>query len=75
MTKWQPIETHDGSRKPVLLWHPDFTGDEVGIGMFRAPAEDDYYPGQWVDRENNEPFETAGGEVFPTHWMPLPEAP
>lgn len=72
---WRTIETHDGSREPVLLWFPDFEPVGTVIGYFRAPAADCYYPGQWVDDLNNEPFEVGKGEVFPTHWMPLPPAP
>lgn len=74
---WQPIETHDGSCAPVLLWFPDFSTCEVQVGSWR-PWSEPYggvLDGDWLDRDTGEPFETVASPVYPTHWRPLPASP
>ena len=59
---WQPIETTPKAFKPVLLWD----GEDLFIG-FHSPG---YEPmlDRWVRAD-------AFDDVWPTHWMPLPEPP
>lgn len=75
---WQPI----GAVTPkhmheALLWFPDFVGQERQIGLwFEYDSPYHGITGQWVSREEGEPFETvAGGLVFPTHIAALPPPP
>lgn len=62
--EWQPIETHDGSRQDVLINDDGF----VCEAWF-----DDEAKGWW--RSNTHQTDVTDGQVFPTHWMPLPAPP
>lgn len=68
MNKWQPIETapKDGTR--ILVFDPAY---ETRM----ACASYDKYS-QWVERGYDYATEVWGsGEMNPTHWMKLPDAP
>ena len=63
MPQWQPIETapKDGTR--VLVWRRDedgYTHRRVGVDHFNVEI------GKWWRSRR---------DMYPTHWMPLPEAP
>jgi hypothetical protein len=74
--EWQPIETAPTGAKGyawmLLAWGPDedksvSNGMRCGDRFFAAPSF--YCMGQ--ERQ----FQQREIEVFPTHWMPLPDAP
>lgn len=60
-TQWMPITTHPGTPTIVLLRaHGDVSSGE----LIKNPSYS-----FWVRDDDNR------AEIFPTHWMPLPEAP
>jgi hypothetical protein len=62
--EWQPIETAPKD-KPVLIWVDGTTC--IGIN-----TEDDEGP-YWNEVRLDDG--AWGGEIYPTHWMPLPTPP
>ena len=65
MSDWQPIETAPKDGTVVFLYWPT-------MSITRYPAAgmhhgDEYGWEMYVDRDY--------GEIFPTHWMPLPAPP
>ena len=78
MAQWQPIETAPRDGTPILL-----TDGRSCVHL--AWYQDAYEPYPWflVDsfdhRTNEQGTDTvelnSAMEVWPTHWMPLPEAP
>ena len=73
---WTPIESAPKDGEPVLIWKPD----ERMVGEYMMAAYWDDEQGGWVPVGG---IHTQGyfSEVaqskqgYPTHWMPLPEAP
>lgn len=61
---WQPIETFDGSEAYVLV----FDGSYVSEARYQ-PSE----KGWWL--ANMHPTDAYDGQVYPTHWRPLPDPP
>ena len=63
--KWRPIETAPKD------------GTQIIIAV--ADADDEFEPGWafWSERFNNWmiPTTARGYEMYPTHWMPMPEPP
>lgn len=62
---WQPIGTHDGSARPVLIYIPE---DEDGPGEITVATRDE---DGWTDT----PSGWTTDVDTPTHWMPLPKPP
>jgi hypothetical protein len=62
--KWQPIETAPKDGAWVILFVDVELGKDCGI-MTGFYIENGEY-GYWSDEEY---------QLFPTHWMPLPEPP
>jgi len=65
--EWQPIETapHDGTR--VLV----FAEGKMTCAYFDLPCA---FAGTWELSVPSDGY-VDSNEVFPTHWMPLPDAP
>jgi len=67
MTEWQPIET--APKDTLVLLYLGNNDIEIGEGWHTyddppyEPSKELYW---WVEEM---------GRVYPTHWMPLPEAP
>jgi hypothetical protein len=61
---WQPIETAPKD-KDILLYCPEYKGIYIGQS-WTAYDEEENYTYFWVSQI---------GEVYPTHWQPLPEPP
>jgi hypothetical protein len=66
--RWRPIETHDGSNKPVFIC----SGENVGEAYFRSLDDED--DGWWWANT------TWGDYPYPDRpqpslWMPLPPIP
>lgn len=63
--EWQPIATAPRDGSVLLLYWPT-------LSITNYPAvgvnHDDGYGWEWLSNRDY-------GEVFPTHWLPLPEAP
>lgn len=64
--KWKPIETAPKDGEGVLLYIPDYPGDVQAASW----SEDCWC--LWGLSSVRFRFDE---ELFPTHWMPLPEAP
>lgn len=64
---WQPIETApptSGHGVHLLLYVPDYALSSLIVEGWMNPA----HPGSpWVAHN--------GGQLTPTHWMPLPDPP
>ncbi len=74
MTQWMPIETapKDGTR--VLL----ATANEVTSGWWMPFGYEfgrNADPGGWTDGGVADWGMQHSSELFPSHWMPLPEPP
>lgn len=69
---WREIETHDGSRTPVLI----VAGGMVGEAYFRSEAngDDDYHGWWWANEGPGDYYDDVIDDPV-THWMPLPAAP
>ena len=66
---WRPIEEHDGSPDPVLVFSPDASEPGIVIGTW-LEFDGDPDPGSWAD------FWTLKDiDAGLTHFMPLPETP
>jgi hypothetical protein len=63
--EWQPIETAPKDFTSVLV-----TGDQGFVCEATYNAD---YDGWWA--ANTHPTDAYDGQVYPTHWMPLPDAP
>ena len=61
---WQPIGTFEGDEAYVLVWD----GWNVSEARYH-PSED----GWWL--ANTHPTDAHDGQVYPTHWMPMPPPP
>ena len=61
---WMPIESHDGSESPVLIGTETWSGE----GYFNAERQ------EWYEK-NNHHTDSWGGNIYPTHWQPLPTPP
>lgn len=59
---WQPIETYPNTDCEDVLVSD---GEAVWLAWYS-------YEGQWFDATMGD---RNGGEIAPTHWMPLPEPP
>lgn len=59
---WQPIETAPLDT-PVIVF------DAPAVGEARHIEDHGWY---WA---GNDPTDVWGGQIYPTHWMPLPEPP
>lgn len=65
MSEWKPIETAPKDGAIVMLYWPT-------LSITRYPAVGtNHNDGCGWDLINDRDY----GEVFPTHWMPLPEPP
>lgn len=70
---WQPIETAPKDGTLVLLYEPD--NDEelidarIFVGLWNDARDAKFYGTAW------ECAEYSAFNHYPTHWMPLPEAP
>jgi hypothetical protein len=62
--EWQPIETAPVDGTPVLL----AAAGTVFEGEYKPDAN-----GWWL--ANTDPTDYHDGQVWPTHWMPLPHPP
>lgn len=60
---WQPIETAPKDGTTVLTWTKGLTEDEGAIMPMRWSSTRG-----WCEYWGNH-------DLFPTHWMPLPEPP
>jgi hypothetical protein len=70
MSEWQPIETAPKDGAEILL---GFAG-EKWIVQGRWVGDYKARDGAWWAL-NNDPTDAWGGELYPTHWMPLPSPP
>lgn len=61
---WQPIGTFKGDEAYVLVWD----GGHVSEARYH-PSED----GWWL--ANTHPTDAHDGQIYPTHWMPIPAPP
>jgi len=72
-TKWQPIETVPKDGTEVICWDPHMMCCELGHWAHKM----------WADNssEHHVPGMVESARIyqnnyfFPTHWMPLPDAP
>lgn len=82
LMEWQPIETHDGSDTPVLLWRAGWTCAPVARKVeVNDDAADGTFTG-WQFADENLHIRGAMQEGFigwnedapmmPTHWRPAP---
>jgi hypothetical protein len=60
--EWQPIET-------APLDHPLMVAEGQAVGEAHHCGRDGWY---WA---GNDPTDSWGGQIYPTHWMPLPTPP
>jgi len=67
---WKPIESAPKDWTDVLLYVPDADEDQGSKGVFKGwfSMEDGGF-NCWMSYEAN------SGQIYPTHWMPLPEPP
>lgn len=73
---WRPIGAVTPKHmQEALLWFPDFVGQERQIGLWFEYDSPYHVKGQWVGRDDGEPFETICDLVFPTHIASLPAPP
>ena len=77
---WQPISTAPKDGEPVLIWKPDER--MVGEYMMAAYWGDDprcgepgWIPVGGIHRQGYHSSVTDTPQGYPTHWMPLPDAP
>ena len=63
---WQPIETAPKDGTHILLARTD--SEWVCQGRYVCDDKG------WYEL-NNDASDHWGGEIYPTHWMPLPEPP
>lgn len=61
---WQPIETHDGS-----------AGEVIGASVTERWVSSVERYGECWRATNNPPTDHWGRDLYPTHWMPLPDLP
>lgn len=73
---WRPIDTHDGTREPVIIAVPTRDRDDYLIGEAYFLEDDD---GWWW--AGNGPGDYHGGPIseinyhLPEYWQPLPAKP
>lgn len=80
--EWQPIETAPKDGTYIILYQPDFK-DENTVRQARKPREMristgffDYYEKRgWFEFQSGDGYEYQENQIFPTHWMPLPNPP
>ena len=65
MIDWQPIETAPKDGEVVMLYWPTMSITAYPATGFNHGDEYGWTLNSWRDY----------GEVYPTHWMPLPPAP
>ena len=61
---WQPIDTAPKTTEPILVLVRDFFD---GSGRHWTKGYWSNYLNRWCGE--------GGHEIFPTHWLPLPEYP
>lgn len=66
MSEWQPISTFEPT--------PDECDFLVCVNDFVGEARWHYDQNAWY-WAGNDPTDSWGGQIYPTHWMPLPAAP
>lgn len=64
---WQPIDTAPKNSEEILLYCPGNHPLQL-MGFFSSDAG-----GRWEHCSESLYYEEQ--EIFPTHWMPLPDAP
>lgn len=62
---WQPIETAPKDGTVVMLYWPTISINAYPAVGFNHDDDYGWAWSQWMDY----------GEIFPTHWMPLPAPP
>lgn len=67
MSDWQPIETAPKDGTAILAWEKDWECPAV-VSLEEYDGTE-----YWEYRESL--INDAMGEAFPTHWIPLPDAP
>jgi hypothetical protein len=70
VNKWQPIETAPKAAGVQVLLAGDGYG---GTGYVVSGYYDEDRDGWW--EANTHWTDAADGQVYPTHWMPLPAPP
>lgn len=69
MSKWRVITTYDKASCPSSV----LVATEHGVGEAMQHDDGAYGSWYWV---NTYPTDVFGpGQIYPTHWMPLPEPP
>lgn len=70
MSEWNPIETAPKDGTEIWLFCPDDHPQQVQGYYSSEPEENIRY---W--RPTEMLVSDVVGEIYPTHWMPLPEPP